>query len=240
MKLFILHLLCLVISVNYVFSQETESNTINKNSGEYFRDNFLRIYNGSSGGFWTKGNSYSEKLEGTPYLYKGWDSSMELRTEDNKVFKVNNCNYDVTEDVFVAKMSKDSLFKFDNNNVKIVKTKDKIFKKINNSGTEMFLEVLLDDENVAFLKKYYKTIKKGKINPMTRELISKDRYFDANEFYFLKKDKLIKIKLSKKSILTNLKDKKKIERLNKYCKENKLKYRLEKDVVKILNYYNSL
>ncbi len=229
-----------LLSVNFVFSQEDEVKVIKKSSGEYHQDNLLRAYSSTSGGFWNRDVSKYSKIEGTPYLYDNWESELEITTKDNKIFKFKNSNYDLIEDIFVTKLSKDSVFSFNNSGIDLVKIKNKTFKKIKKTDADMFFEVLLDGKRVAFLKRYYKKIRKGRRDPMTRERLSKDKYLEAHKHYLYENNELIKISLRKKNVITNLRDKNKKELLSKYVKENKLSYKKEKDVISILNYYNSL
>ncbi len=103
-------------------------------------------------------------------------------------------------------------------------------------------------------KKFYITFNKGKTSLLLNakkkfkeKVLPKSsydkgqtaRFISSYQYYFLNKEgKLIPLKLKKKNILTALKDKK--EDIINYVSKNKLKYKKEKDVIKIIDFYNSL
>ena len=87
-----------------------------------------------------------------------------------------------------------------------------------------------------FLKKEEKVIKRQVQDKLTPEIVK----WKLIEDYYLKVDGgLILINLRKKDFFNYL-DKSKLTELKKYIKSEKLSVKKEKDLIKILHYYNSI
>lgn len=175
--------------------------------------------------------SFNDNMKGSIYLFKAWNNLSTLTSFSKKKLKIDNLNYDIENEQFVAKISNDSIYIF--SNLKSVKTQTASFENID--GT--FYEVLADG-NLQLLKKYTGKYKKAVINKMTNQVVKKPQYIKIETLYARQKKALKKIKLKKSSILKLLSIKK--EEIKKYSKANKLSYKKESDVIKIILYYNKL
>ncbi|WP_435263748.1 hypothetical protein [Tenacibaculum sp. nBUS_03] len=176
-------------------------------------------------------NSFNENMKGSIYLFKSWKNLSTLTSFSNKKLKIDNLNYDIENKQFVAKISNDSIYIF--NNLKTVKTPLSSFKNID--GT--FYELLVDGK-VQLLKEYTGKYKKAVINKMTNQVVKKPQYVKTEILYLRQNKKIKKIKLKRSSIQKITSSKK--EDIKKYIKSNKLSYKKENDVIKILNYFNEL
>jgi hypothetical protein len=176
-------------------------------------------------------NSFNDNMKGSIYLFKSWKNLSTLTSFSNKKLKIDNLNYDIENKQFVAKISNDSIYIFDN--LKSVKTPFYSFKNID--GT--FYELLVDGK-VQLLKEYTGKYKKAVINKMTNQVVKKPQYVKTEILYLRQNKKIKKIKLKRSSIQKFISSKK--EEIKKYIKINKLSYKKENDVIKLINFYNSL
>ncbi|RBW58138.1 hypothetical protein DS884_09750 [Tenacibaculum sp. E3R01] len=177
------------------------------------------------------GNNFNDNMKGSIYLFKAWNNLSTLTSFSNKKLKIDNLNYDIENKQFVAKISNDSIYIF--NNLKNVKTPLSLFENID--GT--FYEILVSGK-LQLLKEYTGKYKKAVINKMTNQIVKKPQYIKVETLYSRQNNTIKKIKLKKSSILKLLSSKK--EEIKKYSKTNKLSYKKENDVIKILQYYNKL
>lgn len=87
--------------------------------------------------------------------------------------------------------------------------------------------------------KYRKKIKEVAVNNGYNNSSGYRKYVQNSEYYILGKEKkYVKIKLTKKSILKILSDKE--SKIKEYVKKNKLNYKKENDIIKLLSFYHSL
>lgn len=188
-------------------------------------------------GIWTK-NSINNEVKGDTYLLKNWLSTMTIFTNDKNSFSVNNANFALLKSKFVTKLSKDSIFEFDNDNIKYVKLNDVVYKRFYYNNTNHFLAVLFNGNKASFLKKNLIYIKKGRVNPMTQVKIVKDSYAVKDKYFVFVKGEVQEIDLNKKEFLSLFKDKK--NEVKSFMKQQKLSFKVEEDIVKLFKYYNSL
>ncbi len=112
------------------------------------------------------------------------------------------------------------------------------YKLLEHEGQKRFF-ILFNRGKTSLALKTYKRIRRGKDGTSGYEESTPDKYVGINK-YFIRNEigDLIPVKFRKKEILKVLeKEKKPIE---KYASANKLNFKKEKDVIKIINYYNSL
>ena len=93
--------------------------------------------------------------------------------------------------------------------------------------------------NLNIFKKYDIKIVEGVKDAISKIKMTDDRYVIQEKYYLKRGLELEKIKISKKRIFKLFKDEQK-KKVKKYVKENSLKFKKEKDLIKILSYYNSI
>ncbi|KGL62867.1 hypothetical protein [Polaribacter sp. Hel1_85] len=226
-KLIILPVLFIFIST---FSQTIIVN--NSLNGENSTGN-----GGLGRGIWTK-NIENNDIKGTTYLLTNWLNKMIIYTNDKNSYSLNRSNFDLIKSKFVTKFPNDSIFEFDNNNIKYVELNNVIYKRYYFHSADHFLAVLFNGNKISFLKKNIIYVKKGKINPMTHKEMIKDTYAIKNKYFAFINGDLLEIKLNKKDVLSLLKDKRK--EIKSFIKKNKISYRKEVDITKLFKHYNSL
>lgn len=184
-------------------------------------------------------NSLETKVEGSPYLFDRWDNISVIMTHEDKKYKIVNLNYDTKSDLFVAKISKDSVFMFKPTYLKEVAINNRIFRKYLNQKTGLYnyYEVIAAHKDTEILKRNQKVIRIGVTNHLTME--KENDYFILRENYFLSKGgKLTDLSIKKKNILKLFGDKSQM--VNKFILNNKLSIKEDANLRKVFNYYESL
>ncbi|RIA10483.1 hypothetical protein OE09_2348 [Flavobacteriaceae bacterium MAR_2010_72] len=181
-------------------------------------------------------------VDGSPYLFKTWNNLSKIIYED-KEFVVAEFNYNIYSERFEAKLSEDSVVIINPRNIEKIVINNRIFGRYLDpefQRNSYFEEVAKVDDQLL-LKKYTVKIKKGSLNPLTKEKLTNDALVQDEVFYLcdLKDNKLKKIKL-KKSTVQSLFNKDHIETVKSYVKEQRLSYKDADDLKKIVNYYNSI
>lgn len=192
-----------------------------------------------TGGYFHKESSTINKIEnkeilGSFYLFKDWNSNSKIKTFTNKTYKIDNLNFDLDEGKFLSKISNDSMYVY--KSLKEISIQGKKFININNR----YYEVLKTGKPYLLIKNYYGVLKPAITNKMTNQLIKAPEYVAKIKYYLTDEtnSKLNEIHLKKSSILKLLNTKKKD--INNYVKNNDLSFKKEVDLIKIVDYYNSL
>jgi len=100
-----------------------------------------------------------------------------------------------------------------------------VFEILVNGDTKLFL----NPKVVLLPANYNEAVNAGSNN---------DKYTRSDKFYIYKNNELKVINNSKSSVLKNLEDK--AEQIKTYSKENNLKFKEKEDLIKIVEYYNSI
>ena len=203
-------------------------------------NDFSSITNYTSGA-WnkTRNNSSNEKVQGSPYLFEDWETVAIITTQEDKKYKIRKLNYDTKLDLFVAKISQDSVFSFKPTYLKSVVINNRQFKKYLNQKSSLFdyYEVISEGKNVQLLKRDIKVIRQGIINHLTMEKET-DYYILRTKYYVNDHGKIKELLLKKKKILQIFGDQS--QNMKKYLSENNLSIKKENDLKKIFNFYDSL
>tara|TARA_R110002073_G_scaffold336208_1_gene530873 strand:- start:16367 stop:17068 length:702 start_codon:yes stop_codon:yes gene_type:complete len=182
------------------------------------------------------------KVEGSPYLYESWANESKLFF-NGKVYNFTFFNYNMYADRFEAKIAADSVFVINANNVEKVEINNLHFKRFYDSELrrDSYFEELIDFKGYKLLKKHTVKIRKGTVNSLTKVKMNPDSLVPEVWFYSFHKatKNLNKIKLKKKSILSLI-DERNQNEVSKYVKNNRQSYSNTEDVLKILQFYNTL
>jgi len=188
------------------------------------------------------GSKNQPNIDGSPYLFKSWNNRSKIIYE-NKEFIINNFNYNIYSERFESKLSEDSIFIINPRNVKNILINDKLFGRYLDPEFQRnsYFEEISKFEDHLLLKKYIVKIKKGSINPLTKEKLTNDALVMDEIFYLCDlKDMTLKKTKLKKSTFLQLFKKEYIDDLNEFVKINKLHYNDVDDIKKIVQYYNTL
>ena len=219
MKKFFLLVFCISFSV--VFSQDT-TNFRTQSTGDLL-----------TSGFWIPASSINKNIKGSNYLFEKWENFANIYSDNGNVFRITNLNYNIKSKKLEAKISNDSVFQFNTEGISKVRIMNSTFKLIDSE----FMKELMTGKVGLYIKYSLKT-KDAVFNPLTHDELTPEEIIKVEDYLILVEGKSFDIKLKKGDILKCLKDKEK--EVKDFVKRNKLSFSNEKDVVKILGYYNSL
>lgn len=177
-------------------------------------------------------------IEGSKYLYNDWGNVGVLETAKNKKYRISNLNYDVQKDVFVSKISKDSVYEFNTVYFKKIVINNKNFKVVNKNDENgsIFMEVVGESKEISLLKDYKLTVRGGVFSPTTGQ--GNDEYVISYKYYLEKNDRIIPMKFKKSELLKVFGAK--ADEIKSFAKKNKLSFKKDKDVKKMFLHYNNL
>jgi hypothetical protein len=202
-----------------------------------------------NGGFIRTVHPNSKIIIGSPYINTDWQDAT-LKTEKNQVFNNLKLKYDVYQnEVLLLKPDGDSVALLPNivseftiTNIKLKQSK---FKRFNNLKTDdnnlksRYLNVIYENKVVLGKLLTAKILPADKIQGTYGSQRLNDEYEKTEAYYFINKEQIpTKVKLSKKSLLEVLADKK--EKVDTYIKTEKIDASSEAGWAKTLAYYETL
>jgi hypothetical protein len=161
------------------------------------------------------------------YSFSNWNNKGILFV-NQKQYYLSNINFNVSSNAFDSRIKRDKLFAFKNSEIDSVKINNALFKKVRNT----FYEVLYEKGVNQLLKKHAIEIQKGIVNRLDGKAGRSKELLDFQ--YLIKSDDVFKkIELNKKAIL-DLFEKKDL--LEEFVKKERLSFKKEDDIVKMLDY----
>ncbi|WP_295770805.1 hypothetical protein [uncultured Mucilaginibacter sp.] len=184
----------------------------------------------------------NNEIKGTPNLYDDWVEGTAVLA-DGTVYKDMDLIYDVMDNMLIfksdkgtplafAKPVKEFTLNFSFNGNVHSRTFRNGFTAIDGATSTTFYEVL-SDGNVKLLKKIQKKVAEERTGG---SILASKVINNLNTYYLSRNQELVKIKKDKKSILAALNDK--ADLIESYTDKNKLNFREEDGLVRIVNYYN--
>ncbi|MBP2832331.1 hypothetical protein J8281_09055 [Aquimarina sp. U1-2] len=213
-------------------SQTTEDDEINRaqNIGLNDNDQFIML-TGFVRPISKKVNE--NKIKGSKYYEE--DYKIAAIYDNDKMLHRSVVKFNAFNDEIEVKSDNDSYALLKKNTIKVVLDNYQ-YEFLENEG---YFLVFNKDKKTSLLLKAKKKIREGEEAASTYGQSTPTAFVNDYEYYIRTKDgKLSKIKLKKKDIVNVLKDKK--DKLEEFASEKKLNFKKEKDVVKIINYYNTL
>lgn len=186
----------------------------------------IRTLNGES-------NTNKAVIQGTKYLFNTWDGNYIIQSIQGMRYNLNSLNYNLESKKLESLLTKDSIFELRSNQIDFILANNKKYKVINE---ELYQE--LNTGKFKVYKQFNLKIQDAFVNPMTKTESSPAQYIQVGKYFYFKNDVLVPFKLNKKEVLAMLKDKE--AELKKFASEKDFSFVEETDVVKIVNYYNTL
>lgn len=179
-------------------------------------------------------------ISGSPLVYSDAVKNTVIKTTSGELYKIPSGNYNVYTDKIVSKISRDSIFSYDDSTIAHIIFDDVKAKKYSVMGDERrYFFILNEGEKISFLKSFTHRIVKGKVNPMTHQKMTENKIQILHEYFVSEDGKAVaNITLKKKTILALMADKK--NEIVTFVKNNKLSYKDETDVASIFKHYNAL
>ncbi|HEY9220675.1 MAG TPA: hypothetical protein VIO43_03760 [Lutibacter sp.] len=161
------------------------------------------------------------------YSYSNWSNQGVLFLNSNAYY-LSNINYNITTNAFESRVSKSQLFSFKSSLLDSVSVNNHLYKKISDS----FYEVLLENGNNLFLKKWDIAYQPGVENRLDGT-VGKSNALVIFKYLVKFEDEVTQIEFNKNSILSLVEnDFQKV--LEEFIDKEKLSYKRESDIVKIL------
>ena len=183
-------------------------------------------------------NQPNKVILGSTYLFDDWNNNGEIQTLTGERFLVRNINLNISRNAFEAKINNnDSIFSFNFNNIKQVIINGKSFKNYFYNEDNRVYELIYSGTQFTILKGFSVKLVTGSGNPMLNR--SNDKYV-KKESYFIRSQENNTIegfKLSKRSLNKLFQNSSiDVSRILAYIDSNKLSYKDENDVIKILDF----
>ena len=215
----------LILSCCFIYGQKNDNNSLNQNFAKFF----------AGGGV---GSTYfynpKREIEGSEYLFSDWWNHAIIYTKTNQKFSIRNINYSIQKRSFASQIAKDSLFVFDMDGIDKIVVNDKTYKEISAEGGDRIFEVIFENTDFSVLKGYKIRIISGSVNPMINR--KTDKLAKRKYYYVLKKRKLTSFRLKKSYVFSLFSENEKVE-LKNYVKKNRLSFKKEKDIKRILEHF---
>ncbi|MDE0535696.1 hypothetical protein, partial [Tenacibaculum sp. L6] len=169
------------------------------------------------------------------YYFKSFKNKAVIK-DSKKEFKINNFNIDLVDNNFVSKINNDTIFVFNELNKAFINNKEFI-KKDN-----IIYEILVNGDRIELKVKHFSEKRDEIIDNLTGKILKPKHYIPKKEYVLLDKSSLktSTFKKIKKKNIINLVDNEFKNDLIRFSKKEKLSFKNEKELKKILNYYNSL
>jgi len=195
----------------------------------------LRITNANNFGHTMTFINPKRIVEGSVYLFNKWDNHAVIITNDNQRFSIKNINLNIERNIFESKISEDSLFTFNFNNIDKFIVNNKVFKNFYYNDDNRVYEMIYESDEFTIMKGHKIQLIEGSANPMV------NRKFDKNiqkySYYIKRDDKIKPFKLKKQKILRLVDgDVERAQKIEEYVKNNRLSYKKEYDVKKALEF----
>jgi len=183
-------------------------------------------------------NQPNKVILGSAYLFDDWNNDGEIQTLSGERFLVRNINLNISRNAFEAKINNnDSIFSFNFNNIKQVIINGKSFKNYFYNEDNRVYELIYSGTDFTILKGFSVKLVTGSGNPMLNR--SNDKYV-KKESYFIRSEEnniIEGFKLSKRSLNKLFENSSMdVSRILAYIDTNKLSYKNENDVIKILDF----
>ncbi len=163
------------------------------------------------------------------YSYSNW-SNQGVLFLDSKAYYLGNINFNVTTNAFESRVNKNQLFSYKSSLLDSVSVNNHLYKKMNDT----FYEVLLENGNYVFLKKWDIAYQTGVENRLVGT-VGKSNALIIFKYLVKSDDEVTLIEFNKTSILGLVKND--FQRvLEEFVDKENLSYKRENDIVEILKF----
>jgi len=219
----------LIFSISFLSAQNDNFSNNQSSTSTGISSPFNNSFGGST--YYTNPKEF---VMGSIYLYDDWENTGIVYTRTNQKFVLQNLNLNIQRNAFQVKISKDSLFTYNFNNIEKFVVNNIIYKNFYSEDGKRIYEIIYESDDFTILKGFHIEFVTGSANPMVNR--PNARYI-RKKTYYLRKDKNIKpYKLSKKKIVKLIDDQERIAKLEQFMEENKLSYKKSEDLKKGLEF----
>lgn len=192
----------------------------------------------ASNGFWIPAKTINNYVEGSVYLFPNFVGQYNVISKKGGESKLYNLNYNLNTKTLEARISKDSIFQYNLNEIDYVLNQKNKYKNIDDSQVNGLLLEIFNGKKLQMYKEFTTVVQEATFNPLTQAKIGNDTRVRMEYYYFHINGSFEKIKLNKKTTLKFLSDKQDL--IKEFVSKNNLSFTSEEDIVIILTYYDSL
>ena len=206
-------------------------------SGSLFAQNGLKfertsaVQNFDESSFFS---SFKKDIDGSIHLFKDWNSRAFVYTRDGQKIILEKVNFNILEDVFQSQITKDSMFSFRINKFDRIELKNKVYKNVYANAKDKVYEVIYESDKLSIYKGYDVEILAASNDPMAGR--TRNKYSQKSKYFVKRSNNFMPFRMSKKGILNLIDDKNNVKEVQKFVKENKLSYKKDRDLKRILDY----
>lgn len=210
-------------------------------------------YGGNSGGVVThldnfvnlNGNSfnYASTESKSQLLFSSWSNTATVET-NTQSYTIANVNFDVANATFVQKKDGDKFMSFTiGSSVKRVTINGRSFKSVFSiaDGKSKVYEVIHEDNSYAILKNYKVKVRERKMDSYTGR---QEKKVTLSSDYYVQKsnnDAIVAFKVNKKNLLQLYASEGiSAESIKSFAKENRLSFKKDEDIKRILRFSSNL
>lgn len=223
----------LLIQVIFIFPSLAQEDVDEENSINITRQGFGKQIPFDMGvGFINR----KPNTEGSPYYFDDWDNEGIVYTKNKGKYKIKKVNINLYNNKFEAIYDSTFVYTFDSKDLIKIAINTKDFRVIKINKEPKIFELFFND-NISIYKYYNINYIRSSKNPMVNRKVNK--YIKKAKYFLYSKNKLTKIKLSKKSFSRFFRsDNVSKQSILKFINENKISLRKENDLIKVLNFVN--
>ena len=230
-----------IVFLLFSFVALAQTNTVDS-GGSQAMENYAKLASGSGNNFGNSMMFYNPKrqIDGKFHLFEDWNNTAVIHTLSDDKFLVKRINLNIKRNSFEAKMNEsDSIFSFTFNNIKKIVVNNKTYKNYYYDDDNRVYEMLYESDDYKFMKGFEVTLITASANPLVNR--PNDKYVRGEDYFIMINGTISQVKLKKKSIFKTLKlDKLNSSNLDMFVDSNSLSLKKVEDVVKLLEYYNSI
>jgi len=164
------------------------------------------------------------------YAFKDWNNKGILFIDD-KQYSLNNLNFNISTNTFDSRVKRDQLFLYKSSEIDSININSHLFKRVGDA----FYEVLFENNDDQFLKKYDVKFKAGSVSRLNGS-VGKPTFSVTYKYLLKREDDISSIELTKKSILHLVSDTGNLNSFESFVKQEKLSYKKEDDTVKMIEF----
>lgn len=164
------------------------------------------------------------------YAYDNWNNEGILFV-NNKRYYLSNLNFNVTTNTFNSRVKHDQLFSYKSIEIDSVALNNHLFKRVEG----FFYEVLFEERENLFLKKYDVKYKEGTVSRLNGS-VGKPTISLVYRYLVKINEEIKLIELNKKSILNLVTNEQEITNFEKFVESEHLSYKDEKDTIRMVTF----
>lgn len=177
-------------------------------------------------------------IDGYKHIWKEWDNNGVVEAVNGKKYRVSKINFNAKNNWFEVNVHQDSTYAFDRRKVNKVVIKDRTFINVEfpENQRSFVVEEIAKGKDFLLVKKYDVEILYGSHDPMRGT--TRDKYKLLNDYYLKNDEGVEKFSPKKSSIIKLYGDNAK--KVAAYAKKEKLSFKDDKELAKIIAFANGL